>query len=467
MGSKKSKPVTQTTVQNNDPWVGIQPHLKNYYAKAGAWANDSARNQGYYPGSTVAGTDYWSSRGQNDILNAVYSPTTRNRLENTTQRVQGFMNQDVDGLAQDPQLRLVTQQSRKGIEDLFQDPRMRAIAGQNVNEMRENPYLHDVLNGGIDSALGGPDYRPALQRALSGQVDLAPIQGMIEAAGKNIGNQFNQTVADATSQFNESVLPNIRGDAITAGGYGGSRQQIAQGLSAGKLQQELARQAGMGRDQLARLSANLYGEAMSRAQQLQAQAALQTQNLDEDSRRARVGEVLSGLGLAEQSQNARAGQVMQSLNISEQSRDNRMKQVLAGLGLQEQSRQGRMNSAMQTAGMMPGLINMPMQWGQMVNQIGMQRQGQRQSELDDQVARYNYNRDLPYQNLQRYGYLLTGAGNPGGSSTSTQAQQQSRNVGAGAVGGAMTGASMGSMFGPVGTVVGGGLGLLGGAFGWI
>lgn len=463
MGNKKQRGPAQTTVQNNDPWIGIQPQLKDYYAKVGQFANTP--QMGYYPGPTVAGRDYDSFQGQQMIKNGI--GFGQMELPGVKDSVRNVMNQDVNGLANERGLRLVTQQTRKGIEGLFQDPRMRAIAGQNVNQMQDNPYLKNVMNGDVQSTIDSGVYQPAMQRALSGKVDMAPIQGMIEAASKNLGNQFNQSVSDATTQFNESVLPSIRGDAISAGGYGGSRQQLSTGIAAGKMQQELMRQAGMGRDQLASMSANLYGDAMGRAQALQGQAAMQTQNLAEDSRRARVGEVMSGLGLQEQSQNARAGQVMQSLNISEGSRDNRMKQVLAGLGLQEQSRQGRMSDSMQAASMMPGLMNLPMQWGQMTNQIGLQNQADQQRQIDASVDRYNYERDLPYLNLQRYGHLLTGAGNPGGSSTSTASQEVTRNKGAGAIGGAATGATVGSVFGPVGAAVGGGLGLLGGYAGWI
>lgn len=47
------------------------------------------------------------------------------------------------------------------------------------------------------------------------------IQGSIDAA-----------VRPLTREYTQSVLPGIRGEAITAGGYGGSRQGIAEGLAA-------------------------------------------------------------------------------------------------------------------------------------------------------------------------------------------------------------------------------------------
>lgn len=348
MAGGSSKP--QTTTTKSDPWDGMKPYLLDYYQRANQWANNPSTQ-----GPQVAGMDPLSYQGQNQMIGGI----------NQAQRQLG------------------------GVQS--------AVA----NVMNQSPESGGIAN-----------YQPAMNQALSGQVDMAPIQGMVDAAGKQIGGQYQGYVDDALSRFNESVLPNIRGDAISAGGYGGSRQQLSTGLAAGKLQQELIRQAGAGRDQLNSMSANLYGDAMSRAQQIQGNAALQTQ------------------------------------------------------GLAEQSRQARTGQSMAAAGMMPGLMALPMQWGGMLNQIGGQRQNQRQMELDAAAARA----DLPYQNLQRYGALLTGAGNPGG--TQTQSTPMYRNSTAGALGGALGGASMGSMLGTPfglgfpGAAIGGGIGLLGGAFGW-
>lgn len=91
--------------------------------------------------------------------------------------------------------------------------------------------------------------------------------------------------------------------------------------------------------------------------------------------------------------------------------------------------------------------------------VGAQREGLGQQYVDDQLARWNYAQQQPWQNLQNYSGLVTGMGGMGGTSSATQPGAQSNPIG-GAIGGAM----MGNMLFPgVGGLIGGGL--LGGLFG--
>ncbi|MHB0978401.1 MAG: hypothetical protein ACYC1K_03330 [Minisyncoccota bacterium] len=59
------------------------------------------------------------------------------------------------------------------------------------------------------------------------------LQGKYLTAESNpyLSSFTNAALRPLTQQFTESVLPNIRSDAMTTGGFGGSRQGIAEGLA--------------------------------------------------------------------------------------------------------------------------------------------------------------------------------------------------------------------------------------------
>ena len=91
--------------------------------------------------------------------------------------------------------------------------------------------------------------------------------------------------------------------------------------------------------------------------------------------------------------------------------------------------------------------------------VGAQREGLGQQYVQDQLARWNYAQQQPWQNLQNYSGLVTGMGGMGGQTSMTQPGAQSNPIGS-----AMGGALLGNMLFPgVGGLIGGGL--LGGLFG--
>ncbi|MBY4946997.1 hypothetical protein K6V92_10240 [Cupriavidus respiraculi] len=87
-----------------------------------------------------------------------------------------------------------------------------------------------------------------------------------------------------------------------------------------------------------------------------------------------------------------------------------------------------------------------------------------QSALNDDYARWQDWVNAPYQQLETLSNAIMGA-TGGGVARNTVSPGVQTNRTAGAIGGALSGAGMGSMFGPWGTAIGGGLGLLGGLFG--
>lgn len=93
-------------------------------------------------------------------------------------------------------------------------------------------------------------------------------------------------------------------------------------------------------------------------------------------------------------------------------------------------------------------------------QTGQISEGYQDVALQDAVNRFNFAQQAPYQKLQSY---LSGAyGAPMGSQGSVTTSGGGRSQAAGVLGGAASGAAIGSMFGPQGALIGGGIGAIGG-----
>ena len=103
---------------------------------------------------------------------------------------------------------------------------------------------------------------------------------------------------------------------------------------------------------------------------------------------------------------------------------------------QERSRQ------MQAAGLAPMLAqNDYFDIGQLA-QVGEAREELSNQYLQDQMARYNFEQNLPAQKLQQYSGILQGSGLSGGYGTTSSPYSQNRA--AGALGGAAAGAGIGA-----------------------
>lgn len=129
----------------------------------------------------------------------------------------------------------------------------------------------------------------------------------------------------------------------------------------------------------------------------------------------------------------------------------------AGLYNEERGRQTQM------ATMAPMINQMRYADANTLGQIGAQKEGYQQDLINQQIERHNYEQNLPYQKLQQYMNIVQPGLGLGGTQTSFS-QTPTRNKAVGAVGGAASGAMMGSQVLPGwGTAIGGVLGgLLGG-----
>lgn len=149
----------------------------------------------------------------------------------------------------------------------------------------------------------------------------------------------------------------------------------------------------------------------------------------------------------------------------------RGRQLQAGLGLQQGALQagglaGNIfdsidQSRARAGALLPSLQQV--QYGDLDRLLGVGqavegKAGQYQQSDQD---RFNYYRDQPWQQLQRFGSLLQGG--PYGQSGTTTTDAAGNPIGQ-ALGGGLAGAGIGSAFGPWGTAIGGGVGLLAGLF---
>lgn len=193
--------------------------------------------------------------------------------------------------------------------------------------------------------------------------------GVWDPSRSNVGGAIDAAVRPITQQLTESTLPALRGEAITTGNYGGSRQGIAEGLASGRASTATG-------DTAAKISEDLY--------------------------RTNVEAELRALGLTPTIQ------------------------------------------AAQTAG------------AQTTGAVGDVRQAMAQRYMDEQRSNFYFDQNAPFLQAQElasiYGVLPTGGVQSVGSVPPTNRLAQ-------AIGGGMTGAAAGSLFGPIGT----GVGAIGGA----
>lgn len=103
------------------------------------------------------------------------------------------------------------------------------------------------------------------------------------------------------------------------------------------------------------------------------------------------------------------------------------------------------------AGLAPTLANQDYVDYQALQGVGGQVEDLAGRMMEDQAARWDFSQNAPQMNLDNYIARITGA-YPGQSATQTTPTYRNRT--AGAAGGAMAGAQMGSMFGPWGTGIG-------------
>jgi hypothetical protein len=140
--------------------------------------------------------------------------------------------------------------------------------------------MDPLMQQGIESNLGfAQNYFPTMYNQGAGSLlnqlnamDVGNnpyVQDMNQVSANQFTRASNQAIGDMVSQFRSGVLPSITNDAVAAGGLGGSRQGIAQGLAIQGLGSNVQNMIQSGQTDLANMYAqtNLgaYGQGLQAA----------------------------------------------------------------------------------------------------------------------------------------------------------------------------------------------------------
>jgi hypothetical protein len=117
-----------------------------------------------------------------------------------------------------------------------------------------------------------------------------------------------------------------------------------------------------------------------------------------------------------------------------------------------------LNAMVRGLGLVPQTTQAALQPAMTVSGVGDIRQRMQQALLNQNVSNFNFDQYAPF--LQSKELLSLLGGLPGGTTTSTANNPPQAPWWQQALGGGMMGAQMGSMFGPMGSVAGGGIGAL-------
>lgn len=401
MGGSSAQPA------ESGPPKYVAPYIQDVLKEAGNQYRNYTPQ--YYPDSTVIKQSDWTQQGLQGLAGFGNSQ----------------WNQGVLGGAAGSQNTLT------GASNPFYNP----VYGAGLSQLPQNlQSLSFAQQQGMQGLQQGPytDIQGLSGQTLGNTIG-AVNQQLSQVPGQNpyVDELVRRTLGANTLNFNQSVLPQIDNASQAAGGYGGSRQGVAQGLAIQGLNTANANTANQ-------IYSGQYNADLQR--QLQA---------------AGLGAQIAGQGSSAQ---------------------------LQGLGQEQQYNLGLQGQGLTAAGM--GLANLQQGYGQgidaatrnlaLANQTqalgqtgintqlaaGSAQDQYQQAVLQSLIDRFNWEQNLPYQKLDKYaGYAF---GSPAQSSTGAQA---GGGGAAGAAGGALAGAYMGSQIYPGwGTVIGGIIGALGGAF---
>lgn len=211
------------------------------------------------------------------------------------------------------------------------------------------------------------------------------------------------------------------------------------------------------------LNANPYQQAMMEAatrpltQQFSQQVLPGISSLYSKSGRLGGGAMERALGTASEAYGRSLGDITANIAGTQYQQERALQQ------------QAQLQQA-QLAGLAPQIFSQQLLPSQLLAQVGAQQEAIAAQPLQQELAQYQFNQQLPYQQLQ--GFLSSVYGTPLGSyGTTTQSYPTYQNTGAGVLGGALAGGlggyALGSMLpssflGGYGGAAGGALGALGG-----
>jgi hypothetical protein len=499
----QAAPGTPTAVQQAAAGqMGISPsQFQDLYSRAGAGApslyGQVAGGQGL---PTTAGLSQLAAATRPGVPSAISQAAAGQGGINTS-----FLSGLTQQAGQQPAAGLYSQVAGGGFRNLAMDPTMQTAAGsflmgspyqQALIDQSVRPIarqLGEVTLPGIQSAFSaaGRYGSGAQQRAIEGAVEAASRaagdvatnigfgtygqeRGFQEAARQQLAGLSQQDLANrlsAASALQSGQQSAIAQQAGLFGQQAGLQQQnLSTQLQAAQAQEairqsQLAQASGLqgqifGAEQqnlAARLQAAGAGEATRQAQIAQ-QAGLagqttgiQAQNIATQLGAAQTAEQIRQAQLGQQA--GLAGQIagLSGQNIStqlagasglqsaQQAAFGRQMQAAGGLGAAQEAQLARGLTGAQLA---PQIFAQQFLPSQQLGQIGAAREQIAALPLQEEMARFQFGQQVPYQQLQ--GFLSSVYGTP--MATSNVPQAQVNRVGQG-LGGAVLGGQVGSLFG--------------------
>jgi hypothetical protein len=316
IGASKSNSKTNTT---QDPWAPIIPYLTQgaaegqdtYEAFKNLDPQESAALQ-QYTGGQLANRSYADPYLLNIRTNA-------NKLE------QGVYDPSISAVG----------------------PISSSVLGH-VGDVRAKTIKAATSNlAQARAAQGVLDPTGALSKAMSGKVDNPAIQAMADASTRAQQRAYGDAVQDASDSLSRSVLPAIRSGAFQAGGYGGSRQGIAEGLAISDQQKNLNRNARDLGIASGDATANLYGQEYDAAQNRAAQTASDLNTQAGQNSQYNASNVQQA-NVQNASNDLQASLANQQSQLAQQGNQLDLAKTNANLGLQNNSQE--MQRAAQAAG---------------------------------------------------------------------------------------------------------------------
>jgi hypothetical protein len=314
-------------------------------------------------------------------------------------------------------------------------------------------------------------------------------------------NAANAATQPMQAQFMEEILPQLRAQGIESGGLGGTRLALAGGLATDKLAQSMLN-----------ARSNIFAQAQQQAlqQAMQGAGLVQQGNEAQAARQQAIASLLEQLRADAQARGLQAGGLIQQGNDTQAARQQAITGLLEQLradaktrgltasgliGSNTQFRQGMQSdmsrfiqqqqdaarnmglAAAQARAQLAGgqfaagnntianILNTQNMANQAIAGVGESQRNMNQANINSVLERLNSQRAVGDQAFNNYLAQIM-SGNFGQTSTTTQRMPgQQNNIIRNALGGATTGAGLGSMIMPgIGTAIGAGFGALAGGF---
>ncbi|MCZ7926183.1 hypothetical protein [Agrobacterium pusense] len=391
MSSKK----TTTQESKVEPWGPFQPLVQSvgqqYYDKV------QAGQPAYYPGSTIAGQSNATLASQNMLANYANNGNANSLLNNS----QNVTNNLMATGGANQQANNVLSQLMSGVA-LGNNPALAGINQQAANFAAQGSApgtstYNSVMNGGQNAAIDN-------------------LKGT--ASGANVGNNpyLNQMISNQQDQIANKLqnvtLPGMTSQATALGrkGSGAFANQINNAT-----QTAANEMAKVGTE----LSANQYNQDM--------QNMLTANNQMGNLINSDTNNKLNAANSADNSLNNFNNMLSQLLGQQSNAYQQGVNNQFTNAGLQQSSAQAANNASQQQAATQANAANNAANiWsngtlpGQLLGQVGAAQDERAQDELNARIQEWDFNQQMPLQQLANAMSVLTGGGFNNTTSVTTQ-----------------------------------------------